>query len=540
MISTMIGSHTMSPADFRAQLPAAMAAHLTALEHIANDTGEPTFENTITAFDEAGRGFQGIYTAFRRAVSHTNTTQWVELAREFAEPLVEHAQAIYGNTVLSARIVAVHAARESTPRSLAQTMLLERIQLDFGRAGDGVEIKRVAQATAHFTRNLSEDESNIYVTTKNGRLTLPRSHLAPYLSFSANPLQAQPLATISDADAASARRILIINVTRIGDTLMTTPAIRAIHDKFPNAAITVLGHAKRVEVLENPPFIAKVGAISKKSAPFRARFAALTGGRYDYAFVWGGDRALQEYALRKAERVVAYRTADATLNQRFFCAADLPPLFSLHGVEMLLSLPRAVGIDTQDLRLNYTVTPAEHAVARARLARDIPSNASPILGFQVASFATKSWRDWPIGHFIELATRILETRPTAHFMLFGSKDDYPTIAQFVAAHPNRSTSYAGKLTLRETVAVMNEIDVYLGVDTGPTHLYGALGRPMVVMYHPSLPSGLYRPLGHEELYAIDQRATENSSPSVEAKPSMAELQVQSVLGQIKAALESNC
>ena len=55
---------------------------------------------------------------------------------------------------------------------------------------------------------------------------------------------------ISAQQAQEARRVLIINVTRIGDTILTTPAIRAIAKFFPNATLTVLGHPKRVEVLE--------------------------------------------------------------------------------------------------------------------------------------------------------------------------------------------------------------------------------------------------------------------------------------------------
>lgn len=492
-----------APVDFRAEFPGAMSAHLTALEAIASNPAVPTFENTIRAFDEAGRGFQDVYQDFRRAVSLTRAAPWIALAREFARPLVEHAQAIYGNAQLAARVAHLHATREDEAPTLAALMQIERLQIDFQRAGDGAEIKRVSEMTAHFTQHCREDETNLTTTVGGRAISISRSQLAPYLSFSANPLRVAPLITISDIDAAKATRILIINVTRIGDTLMTTPAIRAIHEKFPNAAITVLGHAKRVEVLENLPFITKVGNISKRSAPFRARLGPLTGARYDYAFVWGNDRALHEYALRKAQRVIAYRTDDAALNARFFCATEPPPLFSLHGVEMLLSLPRAVGIDTQELRLNYAVTAAEREAARARLARDIPPNAAPILGFQVASFATKAWRNWPIEHFIELAQGILATHPAAHFVLFGSKDDRDTINKFTAAHPKHSVSYAGELTLRETGAVMNEIDAYVGVDTGPTHLFGALGKPMVVMYHPSLPSGLYRPLGHGELRTVE-------------------------------------
>ncbi len=335
--------------------------------------------------------------------------------------------------------------------------------------------------------------------------------------------------TIDDGDATAVKRVLIINVTRIGDTLLTTPAIRAIARKFPKASITVLGHDKRVEILANIPYIAKVGSISKKSAPFRARLGTLTGRKYDYAFVWGNDAALHRYALRKARHVIAYRQPDAALNEQLFHAVDEPALYSMHGVHTQLALPRAVGIDTDDFRLDYVVTDTEKSVARERLSAALKREPKrPLIGLQVASFPTKSYRDWPIGHFIELANRIVTTHPDATFVMLGGPDDAVKIEPFRNAHPSRTLVFAGALSLRETVAVMNEIDLYIGVDTGPTHLYGALNKPMVVMYHASLPSDLYKPIDHSALVTIDHPRRDEARQTDSIEILMAEIAVTDV------------
>ena len=76
-------------------------------------------------------------------------------------------------------------------------------------------------------------------------------------------------------------------------------------------------------------------------------------------------------------------------------------------------------------------------------------------------------------------------------------------------------------------------DLYIGVDTGPTHLFGALQKPMVVLYHPSLPSALYKPLEAPALYAIDHpRAGPNATSDIP----MAEISVESVWNAAGAAL----
>jgi heptosyltransferase III len=309
---------------------------------------------------------------------------------------------------------------------------------------------------------------------------------------------------ISEEQRLAARKVLAINVTRIGDTLLNTPALRALAAFFPNAALTCLGHAKRVEVIENLPYLAKAGAIDKRSAPWRGWFTRRR--QYDWAFVWGNDPALQRYALRVAGQVLAYRTSDETLSHQLFGAVEAPALYSRHGVAMQLSLLDGVGIPAAGYRLDYAVTAAETAAARLRLAANIKSGQRPLIGLQVASFPTKAYRDWPLAQFIELAKRILNSHANAHFVLFGVPDDRARTDQFRQALPAHTIVYAGQLSLRETAAIMREIDLYIGVDTGPTHLFGALGKPMVPLYHPSLPSELYKPLQHPALYVVDHPA----------------------------------
>jgi heptosyltransferase-3 len=50
---------------------------------------------------------------------------------------------------------------------------------------------------------------------------------------------------------------------------------------------------------------------------------------------------------------------------------------------------------------------------------------------------------------------------------------------------------------------MNQLDLYIGVDTGPTHIAGALKVPMVAIYHCYHPGALLKPLNRENLEVIE-------------------------------------
>ncbi|MCA3000071.1 MAG: glycosyltransferase family 9 protein [Rhodocyclaceae bacterium] len=340
---------------------------------------------------------------------------------------------------------------------------------------------------------------------------------------------------ITAAEAARAERVLILNVTRIGDTLLATPAIRAIAAHFPNATITCLGHPQRAEVLRYLPYLGKVGAITKKSAWARGWKDAITKPEYDYAFVWGQDSALVRYALRKARRVVAECQQDDAINQKLALAFDAPPQNSIHAVAWFLALPAAVGIVAKGFGIDVAITKEELSSA-AKTMSDIfgASNHSPIVGFQVASFATKSWRDWPIQRFLDLALRIVQHYPDARFVCFGASGDQPRIAELERSLGGRVISFAGKTTLRETAALMSHLHLFVGIDTGPTHLYSALKKPMVVLYHPSIPSALYKPLGHPALAAIDHAL---AGPTCRNKISMDEIDAELVWRAVHGALE---
>ena len=338
---------------------------------------------------------------------------------------------------------------------------------------------------------------------------------------------------ITEQQRYHAKRVLIINVTRIGDTLLATPAIRAIAKFFPNAQLTVLGHPKRVEVLENIAYIHRVGGIDKRGALLRGWRDALLGAEYDFAFVWRNDEALVRYALRKARHVVAHRQHNDSINAKLFAAVERIADNQIHAVAWTLSLPQAVGIPADDYGLDYCVTDVEAKAARQRLHADFPDVAGPFIGMQVASFATKSYRDWPIDNFIALAKRILNENNNARLLLYGAASDAERVAKLTTALDGEAKNYAGEFTLRETVAMMSCTNLYIGIDTGPTHLFGALKKPMVVMYHPSLPSALYKPLAAPMLYAIDHPKAGSAATSDMA---MAEISVESVWQAVSAAL----
>lgn len=324
-------------------------------------------------------------------------------------------------------------------------------------------------------------------------------------------------------------KILIINVTRIGDTLFCVPSIRAIAQHYPDAEITVLAHPNRYELLKHLPYLKHVGGITKKTA----WYCGWLGKTYDLAFVYGSDAPLVRYAARVSRKVVAYCNEDPVVDALIDVKVEPPPFKSDHVVRQMLELPKAVGITTQNLRIDLVLTEAERAWARQKLSAHGLKPTDVLIGFQTTSFHTRPYRDWPIQNFRELANRVGAAYPEAKFILFGGRDGLERNQTLATDLGDRCVSFANQLSLRQTAAIMSCLNLYVGVDTGPTHIMSAFDIPLVGLYHALSKTHHTGPLQHPQDYCINHPADEAGAD--DTLP-MADITVEQVFDQVVRAL----
>jgi heptosyltransferase-3 len=311
------------------------------------------------------------------------------------------------------------------------------------------------------------------------------------------------------------RNILLIGVARIGDTLLLTPAMRAIKDLYPKARLTVMAHPKRREVLENLDFIDSLQPVTKNTARLKGW---LPGRPYDLAFVYGRDIALVRYALRVAHRVYCHTEKEfSALSDQHLLRVERP--HGVHAVHERLALVKAAGALPDNLRLAYRVTASEQHAAEELLAQRGVSGRRPRVGLQAFSFPTKAHRDWPLENFESLIQRIQKVYPEVLFLILGDAQAATLAGPLAVRFPGTVEVVAGTQSLRASAALMSLLDLYVGVDTGPTHIAGALGVPMLAMYHHLYPGRNLAPLQNPACHIVEHPAT--LSGKVEASDGMA-------------------
>ncbi|MEQ1975681.1 MULTISPECIES: glycosyltransferase family 9 protein [unclassified Xenorhabdus] len=293
------------------------------------------------------------------------------------------------------------------------------------------------------------------------------------------------------------QNILIINIARFGDTLLITPVIRALKEKWPEANIDIFVHKKTKEILENIDLINKLKDFSKGKAKWCGWFSHR---HYDLAFVYGQDKLLLQYAKRVANLTVYFSDTPGKTSNEYAIARPGELMPAQQERALLID---SLGVEVSNWRLQYSVSLHEAEYARDLLQRQGIERQLKI-GFQLQSFPAKAYRDWPVEHFYELAKHIYRDYPHAHILLLGSKEGEDS-ARMLAEKlgTNRCSSLAGKTTMRQNAAIMSQLNLYVGVDTGTTHLAGALGIPMVALYHSFHPGRFLAPQQHPKLVVIE-------------------------------------
>ena len=72
---------------------------------------------------------------------------------------------------------------------------------------------------------------------------------------------------MTDLATFKPKRILVCQLRQIGDVLLSTPSIRLLHERYPDAAIDIFTEKKCTPVLENNPHVRKIWALNKKELP---------------------------------------------------------------------------------------------------------------------------------------------------------------------------------------------------------------------------------------------------------------------------------
>lgn len=282
--------------------------------------------------------------------------------------------------------------------------------------------------------------------------------------------------------ADTPKKILFIQLSALGDTILAVPTIRAIRKSFPQAELSFLASPTNLSYLEQCPYI---DSRILFRYPLHQLIRMLRQEQFDLVIDlehWSRFSALLAYSTG-ASRLVGF---SAGHQYRHYLFTDIiPHIPGKHEVLNFLSIAHELGCSAEDTTLAIWVGEAEHEWCQNLLAQEQVLVSEPLIVLHPeAGRRGEPRRRWPQEHYVTLADK-LATRYNARIVLTGAPDEV-TVSKWIAKRTKCETvCLAGQTQVNQLVALFARADLVISGNCGPMHLAAAAGTPIIALHGPT-------------------------------------------------------
>ncbi len=290
-------------------------------------------------------------------------------------------------------------------------------------------------------------------------------------------------------------RILIVKLGSIGDIVHTLPALAAMRHALPDSEISWVVERRTSEILKDNPLLDRLIEVDTKAlrrglmsgetlrAP-RQQLRLLRASAFDLALDFQGLlKSSLAARLSRAQRVYGFaRDALREPASRFLVHQTVPIPAGLHVIQKNLTLVEsalniAVPEEPLDFEFPIAVGPG-HEIEAEEAARGADR------GYAILNpgggWPTKLWSADKFG---TLADQLWERFGLRSLVTYGPGE--AGLAEQVLAASTSGKARAVCLSLKGFFALAKKAQMYVGGDTGPTHLAVAARTPVVGLFGPT-------------------------------------------------------
>lgn len=302
------------------------------------------------------------------------------------------------------------------------------------------------------------------------------------------------------------QRILVIRGGAIGDFVLTLPAIKLLRDEYPDARLEILAYKHIAALAENRYYADATRSIEYGAL---ASFFASRGELNDELSRYFGSFDL----------VVSYLFDPDGIFQRNLqrCGVDTlvggPPKIAEGGEHAAIQLARP--LEELGLRLRDRAAQLYPSNDDREFAREfVGADARPIAIHPGSGSATKNW---PIEKWKALVAALGDREP----LVIGGEADERQLAALRGANARRALN----LPLPQLAALIERCALFVGHDSGVSHIAAAVGTRCVLLFGPT----------HPDVWAPANTSVQVIRP---ATANLTDITVEQVLDAIRAATTS--
>ena len=271
------------------------------------------------------------------------------------------------------------------------------------------------------------------------------------------------------------KRILVIRGGAIGDFILTLPALAALREAYPNGQIEILGYKHIAALAENRFYAQRVRSIeSGLLSRFFAKDADLPAELMRYfaefdlivSYLYDPDQIFETNLRRSgAQEVVC---GPAKIGN------------SSHAARQLAQPVEQLGLSISNFAPKLYPSSEDRHRARELFA----GLAAPVVAFHPGSGSEK--KNWSLQNWIELGNHLLGNFDGSLLIVSGEADEDQT-RQLESIWQNPRVRFAKHLPLPDLPALL-ERTIFVGHDSGISHLAAATGAKCILLFGPTDPS----------------------------------------------------
>lgn len=272
-------------------------------------------------------------------------------------------------------------------------------------------------------------------------------------------------------------KLLVIRFSSIGDIVLTTPVVRCLRKKYPDAQIHYLTKQSFASIVITNPYIDRVHVLKDD---LDVVIDELKEENFDV--VIDLHHNLRTLRIKRALKIVSWHSFDK-LNIRKWvyvnCKVNVMP--DKHIVDRYMDTVKSLGVGSDGLGLDYFIHDKD-VVAQ----KDIPiSHLHGYIGIVIG--AAHNTKKLPVHKLQELCSKIRHP-----IILLGGKEDHSNAVKIAAADPVKVYNACGKYNLNESADLVRRAKLIISHDTGLMHIAAAFKKDIISVWGNTVPSfGMY-------------------------------------------------
>ncbi|MDD5199325.1 MAG: glycosyltransferase family 9 protein [Terrimicrobiaceae bacterium] len=268
-------------------------------------------------------------------------------------------------------------------------------------------------------------------------------------------------------------RILVIRGGAIGDFILTLPALGLLRDAFPDAHIEILGYRHIVELAVGRHYANASRSI--ESGPLAGFFNPRSELDSDLCAYFAGFNQIVSYLFDPDDFFGGNLRRAGVRN----LLVGQPKLGDhAHAAQQLAAPLEQLALYLEDAAAHIFPNAADRQNAASLLGDLAPVAIHPGSG--------GPQKNWPLARWLGLADHLLDRG--LPLLVIGGESDQPQLAELRARLARRDVRFAEHLPLPALGAVLAGCRMFIGHDSGISHLAAAAGAPCVLLFGPTDPA----------------------------------------------------